>query len=112
MRLTAGITAFAVATLAAASLSAQTPIERGMKAFAEQKCSVCHSVGGKGNAKGPLDDVGSRLTPDVIREWITNPIEMTKKANATRKPPMKSNPNLAKEDLDGLVAYLSSLKKK
>jgi len=33
----------------------------GAKVFADQKCSVCHSIGGKGNAKGPLDDVGSKL---------------------------------------------------
>ena len=35
----------------------------GEKLFADQKCSVCHSIAGKGNAKGPLDDVGSRLSP-------------------------------------------------
>ena len=36
----------------AASASAQTPgqVERGMKAFGEQKCSMCHSIAGKGNA--------------------------------------------------------------
>ena len=31
-------------------------------------------------------------------------------AKKTRKPPMKAYPNLPKEDLDGLVAYLHSLK--
>jgi hypothetical protein len=36
---------------------------------------------------------------------------MTAKTKATRKPEMKSY-NLPKEDLDALVAYLSSLKKK
>jgi hypothetical protein len=73
---------------------------------------VCHSIGGKGNAKGPLDEVGSRLSADEIREWMVNPAAMTKKTNAQRKPPMRAFPNLPKEDLDGLVAYMSSLKKK
>jgi hypothetical protein len=59
-----------------------------------------------------LDDVGSRLTAEEIRMWLVDPAEMTKKTNAARKPAMRAYPKLAKEDLDGLVAYMSSLKKK
>ena len=44
--------------------------------------------------------------------WITNPAEMTKKTKAERKPPMRAYPSLPKEDLDALVAYMVSLKKK
>ena len=87
-------------------------IDRGMKVYADQKCAVCHSITGKGNPKGALDDVGSRLTVDEIRMCIANPAEMTKKTKAERKPPMRAYPNLAKEDLDALVAYMASLKKK
>ena len=87
-------------------------IERGMKVYADQKCSVCHSIAGKGNQKGALDDVGSRLTTDEIRAWLVNPAEMTKKTKAERKPPMRAYPNLAKEDLEAVVAYMASLKKK
>lgn len=87
-------------------------IERGMKVYADQKCSACHSIAGKGNQKGALDNVGSRLTADEIRAWIVNPAEMTKKSKAERKPPMRAYPNLAKEDLDAVVAYMASLKKK
>jgi mono/diheme cytochrome c family protein len=87
-------------------------VERGMKVYAEQKCSVCHSIAGKGNAKGPLDEVGSRLSADDIREWMVRPAEMTKKTKAERKPPMRAYPNLPKEDLDAIVAYMLSLKKK
>jgi mono/diheme cytochrome c family protein len=87
-------------------------IERGMKVYADQKCSACHSIAGKGNQKGALDDVGSRLPADEIRTWIMSPAEMTKKTKAERKPPMRAYPNLAKEDLDAVVAYMVSLKKK
>jgi mono/diheme cytochrome c family protein len=87
-------------------------IERGIKVYADQKCSACHSIAGKGNQKGALDDVGSRLTTDEIRAWIVNPVEMTKKTKAERKPPMRAFPNLAKEDLDAVVTYMASLKKK
>ena len=94
-----------------ASVAAQD-VKRGEKVYAEQKCSMCHSIAGKGNAKGPLDDVGTKLTADDIRAWIVDPVGMTAKAKATRKPPMTAKyKSLPKEDLDALVAYLASLKK-
>jgi mono/diheme cytochrome c family protein len=86
-------------------------VERGMKVYTDQKCSVCHSISGKGNPKGPLDTVGSRLKADDIHAWLVNPAEMTKKTQASRKPPMRAYPNLPKDDLDALVAYMMSLKK-
>lgn len=92
--------------------AAQTPVERGATVYAAQKCSMCHALDGKGQAKGPLDGVGTKLTADEIREWILHPDAMSKKANATRKPVMKAYPNLPKEDLDALVAFLASKKKK
>jgi mono/diheme cytochrome c family protein len=104
------LVSLATAQLAFAQDKAQ--IERGMKAYTEQKCSICHSIAGKGNAKGQLDDAGSKLMPEEIRAWLVNPAEMTKKAKADRKPPMRAYANLSKEDLDGLVAYVSSLRKK
>jgi mono/diheme cytochrome c family protein len=86
-------------------------IERGTKVYADQKCAICHAIAGKGNAKGSLDGVGSKLKGDEIREWMVNPVEMTKKSKAERKPPMKAYTTLSKEDLDALVAYMASLKK-
>ena len=95
----------------AASASAQDAKAKGEKVFVEQKCSLCHQVAGKGNAKGVLDEVGSTLSAAEIREWITDSKGMTAKTKATRKPEMKAY-TLAKDDVDALVAYLSSLKKK
>jgi mono/diheme cytochrome c family protein len=83
---------------------------KGEQVFAEQKCSLCHSIAGKGNAKGPLDDVGSKLKTDEIRAWIVDAKGMTAKTHATRLPAMKAY-TLPKEDVDALVAYLGSLKK-
>ena len=104
--------AVSLATTQPAFAQDKAQVERGMNAYTEQKCSDCHSIAGKGNAKGVLDDVGSKLMPEEIRAWLVNPAEMTKKTKADRKPPMRSYPNLSKEDLDGLVAYMRSLKKK
>ena len=85
---------------------------KGETVFAAQKCLVCHSLDGKGMAKGPLDDVGSKLTADEIRQWIVNPADMTAKTKAPRKPVMRAYPNLPNEDLDALVAFMVAKKKK
>lgn len=83
---------------------------RAMEAFATQKCTVCHSIAGKGSKKGPLDEIGSKLTAAEIREWIVDPVGMTAKTKATRKPPMKKKA-MSAEDVDALVALLANLKK-
>ena len=86
-------------------------VEKGMKVYTEQKCSLCHAIAGKGNAKGSLDGVGTKLKAEEIRQWMVDPKGMTAKTKAARKPEMKAYPNLAKEDMDALVAYMLSLKK-
>jgi mono/diheme cytochrome c family protein len=94
----------------AAAAAAQDAKAKGEKLFADQKCTLCHSIGDKGNKKGPLDGVGSKLSTAEIHEWMTDAKGMTAKTKATRKPEMKAF-SLPKEDVDALVAYLSSLKK-
>ena len=112
MRTTFVAAALALAVVAAPAAAQDAKvIEKGQQVYAAQKCSICHSIAGKGQAKGPLDGVGSKLSADEIREWIVHPAEMTKKTKAERKPPMRAYPNLPKEDLDALVAYMASLKK-
>ena len=99
--------------LAPAAAHAQTPAaDRGAKLFAESKCSMCHSIAGKGNAKGALDDVAARLSADEIRQWLVEPETMRAKAHAERKPFMKSYASLPKADIDALVSYLQTLKVK
>lgn len=94
----------------AAPALAQDAKAKGEKLFVDQKCTLCHSIAGKGNAKGSLDGVGGKLSADEIRSWITDPKGMTAKTKATRKPEMKQY-TLPKDDVDALVAYLGSLKK-
>jgi mono/diheme cytochrome c family protein len=108
IRLT-GLVAMALFIGGVASASAQAP--SGETVYAAQKCSMCHALDGKGQAKGPLDGVGTKLTADEIRQWIVDPATMTKKTNATRKPPMRAYPNLPKADLDALVTFLAAKKK-
>ena len=91
--------------------SAQGQANRGQQVFATQKCSICHSIAGEGNKKGPLDGVGAKLSADEIRQWITNAPDMAAKTKAERKPAMKAFTTLPKDELDDLVAYLQTLKK-
>ncbi len=105
------VIASALAFVFAGSAAAQTPVEKGAVVYGAQKCSMCHALDGKGSAKGPLDGIGSKLKAEEIRQWIVTPVEMSAKANATRKPPMKAYATLPKEDLDALVAFLASKKK-
>jgi mono/diheme cytochrome c family protein len=105
-----GALAFVLLTVPVIASAQASAVERGQKVYAAQKCNICHSVAGVGNKRGALDEVGSRLSADEIRQWIVDAPAMTAKAKAERKPPMKSY-TLTKEDLDGLVAYLQSLKK-
>ncbi len=93
----------------AASAAGQDAKAKGEKVYADQKCSLCHAIAGKGNAKGSLDGVGAKLKPEELRQWIADAKGMTVKTKATRKPEMKQYA-LPKEDVDALVAYLSSVK--
>ena len=113
MKPMAGAVMIAAAALCAtAAVSAQdAKPAKGKEIFTAQKCTLCHSIAGAGNKKGPLDDVGTKLTPDQIKAWITDPEGTAAKTTPppTRKPPMKKKP-LSSGDVEALVAYLSGLK--
>jgi mono/diheme cytochrome c family protein len=86
-------------------------VQKGEQLYGAQKCMICHAIAGKGNKNNPLDKVGAKLTAADIREWIVNPVEMTKKMKSTGKPPMPAKyKGLAPAEIDALVAYMQSLK--
>jgi mono/diheme cytochrome c family protein len=96
---------------AQATAAAEQDAAKGQAVYAAQKCSVCHAIQGKGNKANPLDGVGSKLSAEDIRKWITTPTEMTKQTKSTKKPPMVAKyDKLPAADLDALVAYMQSLK--
>lgn len=98
---------FVAATAAAAD---DVKVAKGAQVYTDQKCGMCHSIGDKGNKKGPLDSVGSKYSAAELQSWIVDAKGMTAKTSAPRKPEMK-NYTMAKDDLDALVAYMASLKK-
>src|SRR4026209_2987776 len=97
--------------LAATAAAQGATVAQGAKVYADQKCMLCHSIADKGIKKGPLDGVASRLKVEQIRERSGDATAMTEKTKAARKPGMKAY-TLPKEDVDALVAYLSTMKKK
>ena len=60
-------TAAAAVLASAPSASAQDKIQQGSALFTSQKCVLCHAVAGKGNKKGELDEVGSKLSANDIK---------------------------------------------
>jgi mono/diheme cytochrome c family protein len=85
-------------------------VQKGRQLYDAKKCSMCHSVAGKGNPNGKLDGAGAKWTAEEIHEWIVNWKEMAAKHKVTRKPPMTDFSKLAKGDVDALVAYIQTLK--
>ena len=89
----------------ATAQSDESRLKRGADVYREQKCQACHSIGGVGNKRYPLDDVGSKLTEADIRKWIVAPREMNPKVSK------RAYDKLPKDDLEALVGYLKTLRK-
>ena len=94
-----------------AAQQSSSPADAGRKVYERQKCATCHQIEKRGNSRFPLDGVGSRLTAEQIRRWMTHPAEM--EAALPRMPALRMstmNYRLSTRDLDALVAYLQTLK--
>lgn len=84
-------------------------IETGRMLYREQTCMRCHSIGGQGNPRNPLDNVGLKHTAEVMREWIigADTLEtMLSERTFRKKQPYKK---LSDDDIDALVIYMQSL---
>ena len=106
-----GVLTLALAMPSIAAAQDAALVKKGEQVYAAQKCSMCHSIAGKGGKQSPLDGAGKKLSADDIKAWIVSPAEMTKKSGSTKKPPMPNKwAKLPAADLDALVAYIQSLK--
>ena len=84
--------------------------ERGRVIYAQHKCATCHSIGGEGNPRNPLDGAGTRWDANELRDWVTGEgvaKEVLSQAIIKRKQRYK---NITEGDMNALVAYLSELK--
>ena len=86
-------------------------VERGRQVYAHHKCATCHQIAKQGNSRFPLDGVASRLSAVDLRRWITDTAKM--EDALPRLPAVRMSATkyrLSPADLDGLVAYLQTLK--
>lgn len=96
---------------------------RGKEVFFEAACQACHTIDGAvaedgteatGQVGPNLTNIGDRPiigagalenTPENLRDWIRD----SQEAKPGNEMPMFSEDSISDEDLDALVAYLSSL---
>jgi mono/diheme cytochrome c family protein len=90
----------AAAREAVGATSGSSPVAAGKQLFESYGCSSCHSVGGVGNTASPLDGVGSKRTAEEMKKAIVSP------PSGGTMPAI----DVPQKDLDGLVAYLLTLK--
>ena len=81
-------------------------VETGRKLYKEQRCAACHGIVGEGKPRYPLDGVGDKLTDPEIRKWLVSPQEMNPDVRKS------SYDHLSRSEIDGLVAYMMSLKQR
>lgn len=83
--------------------SSRSQRTRGEAIFSASGCAHCHSIRGTGGKKGPdLSGVGGRLKKDKIRKQIVD--------GSNRMPPFGDD--LQKNEIEDLIAYLRSCRKK
>ncbi len=78
-------------------------IKAGEETVKTVGCLTCHAVDGLGSDFAPaLDSVGTKVTPDYLRQWISDP---------KAYDPDTSMPSLrlSTREVDNVVAYLMSL---
>ncbi len=90
--------------LSGSAESQEAKIEQGRDLYAARKCPVCHAVEGKGGKVGPdLSKIGGRRDPAWLKQFLPNPKALFPD---TIMPPFPGS----EEELEALIAYLSSLK--
>jgi len=85
-------------------------IAAGMKVYNAKGCGSCHKIGDTGGETGPaLDSTG--VDPKHTAKWFAEQIKNPKSHKPDSNMP-KYDDKIKGKDLDNLVAYMVSLKKK
>ena len=89
--------------------------DQGKKLYDANKCSDCHTIGGRGGRltkQHPMDSVGSKLSAGDIKKWLTATAEMEAKVEKPSKIKMTSKKyKFTDAEADALTAYMLTLKK-
>jgi mono/diheme cytochrome c family protein len=85
-------------------------IERGRVVYNREGCATCHSIAGAGNPRSPLDGAADRWGPDELEAWTTGAgiaADLLPAGIVRRKQRYQA---IDAEDLEVLIAYLSTLR--
>jgi cytochrome c oxidase subunit 2 len=79
-------------------------LTRGERAFVSQGCHGCHLVAKFGTPIGPnLSHIGAKYPASYLTSWLRDPESVRPTAHMPKL-------ELSAEDIQGLAAYLASLK--
>lgn len=82
----------------------------GRSAYERNGCGGCHSIGGDGNPRSPLDGVGDRLPCDQIADWIVASERIKPRLSAGTVRIKQSFAALPEDELHAMADYLASLR--
>jgi len=83
-------------------------IQSGILVYKQQSCARCHAIGGKGNPRNPLDDVGTK-SAEELRAWITGSENLQGKLSIRVIKKKQLYSELSSDDLEALIIYMQSL---
>lgn len=87
-------------------------IKKGKMIFEANQCLDCHKLNGRGCVDGlSLDDIGDRRSKEFLNAQITDPEKHIAQMKSC-DPSLMTTPNLSGDEVDAVVAFLRSLKKK
>jgi len=95
-----------VIVLAGAGVQAQSEdaVTRGKRQWVAQGCYGCHTIGNFGTPIGPdLSRVGGKYSHEYLVRWLRDPSAVRPNAHM----PMLE---LSEDQIEGLAAYLASLR--
>jgi mono/diheme cytochrome c family protein len=84
-------------------------VARGRQVFEAQGCMRCHSVGGEGSPRSPLDDSAARLDAAQLLAFTVGSESAADRLSPRTLAAKRTYQQLPAENLDALVAYLQSL---
>ena len=79
---------------------------RGRELFDTQGCARCHSIGGRGSPRFPLDDIRADATAASLRNWIVADPSIAEELPRSARAAKEGYRQRPPADLDALVAYL------
>jgi len=85
-------------------------VAEGRRVYEEQGCARCHTVQGEGNPRSPLDGVGARLTPELLRAFVVASDDVRASLSPSVARAKFAFASLSEPELDALVTYLETLR--